>query len=171
MVIKIKDNRFIGKGNPCYIIVDVGANHNGDLEKAKKLIIKAAEMGANAIKFQTYTAKNLYSKKTPKFSKDPEEPFEMITKYQLSRDWLPILNEIVKINKIHFASSTFNFEVVDLLEELEVPFYKIASPEIVNLELIDYIAKKKKPIIISSCMSSIGDVEDAVNTILKNDNK
>ena len=171
MIIKIDDNKFIGKRNQCYIIVDVGANHNGNLETAKKLVIEAAKMGADAIKFQTYSAKNLYSKKTPKFSKDPEEPYKMITKYEHPRDWLPILNEIAKRNNIHFTSSPFDFEAVDQLEEIEVPFYKIASPEIVDLELIDYIAKKKRPIILSTGMSSIGDIEDAVNTILKNDNK
>jgi len=171
MDIKINDNKFIGKGNPCYIIVDVGANHNGDLETAKKLIIKAAETGADAIKFQTYIAEKLYSNKTPIFSKDDTKPYDMIKKYQHPREWLPILNEVAEHNNIDFASSPFDFEAVDLLEQIKVPFYKVASPEIVDLELIEYMAKKGKPIIISTGMSYMGDIEDAINTVLKNNNK
>lgn len=171
MEVKIRQNRFIGKDHPCYIIMDVGANHNQDLKTAKKLIEVSAEMGADAVKFQTYTADKLYSSKTPLFSSSPIPANELIKKCEHPRDWLPILNEVAKKNNIHFASSPFDFEAVDLLEEIDVPFYKIASPEIVDLELIDYIAKKRKPIIISTGMSSIADVEDAVNTILKTNNK
>jgi len=170
MVIKIKDNRFIGKGHPCYIIVDVGANHNGDLETAKQLITSAAKMGADAIKFQTYTAENLYSSKTLRFSKDPIAPFELIKKYQHPREWLPILNDLAKKNDIHFASSPFDYEAVDLLEKIDVPFYKVASPEIVDLELINYIAKKQKPIILSTGMSYLSDIEDAIKVILQCNN-
>jgi len=170
MVIKIKDNRFIGKGNPCYIIVDVGANHNGELETAKQLITSAAKMGADAIKFQTYTAENLYSRKTPRFSKDSITPFEMIKKYQHPREWLPILNDLAKKNNIHFASSPFDYKAVDLLEKIDIPFYKVASPEIVDLELINYIAKKQKPIILSTGMSYLSDIEDAIKVILQNNN-
>ena len=104
MVIKINDKRIIGKQNPCYIIMDVGANHNGDFETAKKLVIKAAEMGADAIKFQTYTAEGLYSKMTPKFSKDPTTPFEMIKKLQHPREWLPKLKELATKCSIDFSS-------------------------------------------------------------------
>jgi len=150
--------------------MDVGANHNGDLETAKQLVKIAAEMGADAIKFQTYTANKLYSKKTPKFSKDPITPFEMITKYQHPRDWLPILNDIARDNNIDFASSPFDYEAVDLLENLNVPFYKIASPEIVDLELIDYVAKKHRPVIVSTGMANIEEIQDAIETIQKNNN-
>ena len=81
--------------------MDVGANHNGDLETAKELIISAAEMGADAIKFQTYTAEGLYSKKTPKFLKDPVLPYDLIKKYQHPREWLPILNQVAKEHNIN----------------------------------------------------------------------
>ena len=150
--------------------MDVGANHNGDFETAKNLVISAAEMGADAIKFQTYTAEKLYSGKTPIFSKDDIKPYELIKKYQHPREWLPLLNQIAIDNKIDFSSSPFDFEAVDLLEEIDVPFYKIASPEIVDLELIDYISKKGKPIILSTGMSYLSDVEDAINVMLKNNN-
>ena len=151
--------------------MDVGANHNGNLETAKELIISAAEMGANAIKFQTYTADNLYSTKTPKFSKDPMSPYDMIKIYQHPRDWLPILNQVAKEHNICFTSTPFDLEAVDQLEEIDVPFYKISSPELVDLELIGYIAKKKKPIIISTGMANLGEIEEAINIILENNNK
>ena len=151
--------------------MDVAANHNGDFNKAKELIIAAAKNGADAVKFQTYTAEKLYSKKTPIFSKDNTNPFDLIKKYQHPREWLPLLNDIANENNIDFASTPFDYEAVDLLEEIDVPFYKIASPEIVDLELIDYIAKKQKPIVLSTGMSFLSDIEDAVKVILKNNNK
>ena len=170
MKIKIKDDIYIGENSPCFVMVDVGANHNGDFETAKQLIIAAAKTGADAIKFQTYTAEKLYSKKTPKFIKDSIAPYELIKKYQHPREWLPKLNEVAKKNNILFSSSPFDFEAVELLEEINVPFYKIASPEIVDLELIEYIAKKQKPIILSTGMANLGEIEDALNTILKSGN-
>lgn len=170
MKIKVDKKRYIGEDSPCYIIMDVGANHNGDLEIAKKLIISAAESGADAIKFQTYTADKLYSKKTPQFSKDPTTPYEMIREYEHPREWLPILKEVAQENNIHFFSSPFDFEAVDLLEKIDVPLYKVASPEIVDLDLIDYIAKKRKPIIVSTGMANIEEIKDAVNIIIKNEN-
>lgn len=170
MEVKIRPNRFIGKGHPCYIIMDVGANHNQDLKTAKKLIEVTAEMGADAVKFQTYTADKLYSSKTPLFSSSPIPVNELIKKCEHPREWLPILKETAEDNGIDFTSSPFDFEAVDLLEEINVPFHKVASAEIVDLELIEYIAKTEKPIMISTGMSYLGDIEDAINTVLKVNN-
>ncbi len=163
--IKIDKKKAIGINEPCYIILDVGANHNCDLNVAKELIVKAAEVGADAVKFQTYTAENLYSTKTPKFSKDLMLPVDLIKKHQHPRAWLPILNDTAKENNITFISSPFDYEAVDLLEKINVPFYKIASPEIVDLELVEFIAKKNKPIIFSTGMSNLGDIENTINVI------
>ena len=171
MNIKIKKDRAIGDSNPCYIIMDVGANHNGNLETAIDLIKFAAENGADAIKFQTYTAEGLYSKMTPKFSKDPTTPFEMIQKYQHPREWLTTLIETANKHQIDFSSSPFDYEAVDLLDRLNVPFYKIASPEIVNLDLIEYVAKKQKPVILSTGMATIEEIQDAIDVILKSNNE
>lgn len=171
MTIEISKNRKIGEGFPCYIVMDVGANHNGSLENAKELIIEASKNGADAIKFQTYKAELLYSKMTPRFSKDSIDPYDLIKKYEHPREWLPILSKTAEDNEIDFVSSPFDYEAVDLLEEINVPFYKVASPEIVDLELIDYISKKQKPIVLSTGMSFLSDIEDAINVILKNNNK
>ncbi|MFX1383436.1 MAG: N-acetylneuraminate synthase family protein [Promethearchaeota archaeon] len=170
MDIRLNINRYIGENYPCYILMDIGANHNGDFKTAKQLIETAAEMGADGIKFQTYSAKKLYSTKTPKFSKDSTVPYEVIKKYQHPREWLPKLNEIAIKHKIDFISSPFDYEAVDILEEINVPYYKIASPEIVDLDLIEYIAKKQKPIIISTGMATIGEIEEAIEVVLKHDN-
>ncbi len=170
MEIKITEKRYIGDQHPCYIIMDVAANHNGDLETAKKLIEVSAKMGADVIKFQTYTAEMLYSEKTPLFSHTTISPFDLIKQVQHPREWLPVLKEVADNHSIDFSSSPFDFEAVDLLEQINVPFYKIASAEIVDLELIAYIAKKGKPIIISTGMSYMEDIEDAVNTVLENNN-
>jgi len=170
MKIKLTKDRFIGDNEPCYIIMDVGANHNGNLETAKSLVLSAAENGAEAIKFQTYIADKMYSKNTPAFSKDLMTPYKLIQKYQHPREWLSILSDIAKDNDIDFISTPFDKEAVDILEKINVPYYKVASPEIGDLELIDYIAKKDKPIILSTGMSYLGEIEDAVNIILKNNN-
>lgn len=170
MEIEISKNKYIGDNHPCYIIMDIGANHNCDLRTAKELIMTAAKMGADAIKLQTYTAEGLYSEKTPLFSHTPISPFELIKQCQHPREWLPILKEFADQNTIDFISSPFDYEAVDLLENIHVPFYKVASAEIVDLELIAYIAKTKKPIIISTGMSNMEDIKDAVNIILKNNN-
>lgn len=170
MKIWINGNNYIGDDSPCYVIVDVGANHNRDFQTAKELILSAAKMGADAIKFQTYTAEKLYSKKTPMFSKDITSPFDLIKSLQHPPEWLPILSDIAKEIGITFLSTPFDFEAVDLLEDIGVPLFKIASPEIVDLELVDYISKKQKPIILSTGMADIGEIEEATNTILKNNN-
>lgn len=170
MKIKIKDNRYIGEESPCYIIMDAAANHNADLDTAIELVKEAAKNGADAIKFQTYTAEGLYSTKCPLFSYVPVSAFELIKKVQHPREWLPILNDVAKNSNIDFTSSPFDYEAVDLLDQLHVPFLKIASCEIVDLDLIEYVAKKQKPVMISTGMASIGEIEDAVNVMLKNNN-
>ena len=171
MKIKIKSDRYIGENLPCYIIMDAAANHNADLDTAIELVKEAAKNGADAIKFQTYTAEKLYSTKTPLFSYVPVPACELIKQVQHPREWLPILNDVAKKNNIDFTSSPFDHEAVDLLEEINVPFHKIASCEIVDLDLIDYVAKKHKPVMISTGMANIEEIEDAVNVMLKNNNR
>ena len=171
MKIKIKKDRYIGEDSPCYIVMDAASNHNVDLDTAIELVKEAAKNGADAIKFQTYTAKSLYSTKCPLFSYVPISAYDLIKKVQHPREWLPILNELAIANAIDFTSSPFDYEAVDLLEQLNVPFHKIASCEIVDLDLIDYVAKKQKPVIISTGMATIGEIQDAVDVMLKNNNE
>lgn len=158
----LKNRRKIGEGNPCYIMMDVAANHNGDLDTAKELIRKAAEAGADAVKFQTYRADDLYSKKTPQFSRDSMKPYDLIKKVQHPREWIPLLFDCAKENNIDFLSSPFDYDAVDLLDEAGVSLFKVASLEIVDLRFIKYIASKGKPVILSTGMADLEEIGEAI---------
>ena len=158
-------DKVIGDKHPAYIIAEIGANHNRDMNTAKKLIDKAAEADVDAVKFQTYKAETLYSKKTPKFSKDDVEPFDLIKSVELPRDWHKELFDYTVSKGLHFISSPFDFEAVDLLNKLGVPAFKIASFEITDLELLKYTAQKKKPIILSTGMADFEEIKEALDTI------
>lgn len=161
--IKITENRYIGELDPCFIIAEAGSNHNGDLEIAKQLINVAVSAGADAVKFQIFKAENLYSKYTPGFSylKD-QDTYKLIKNLETPREWIRTLADYCNKKGIIFMASPFDFEAVDILDSY-VPAFKVASFEIVDLELIKYIAKKGKPIIISTGMSSLGEIEDAID--------
>jgi N-acetylneuraminate synthase len=162
--VKIGD-RIIGDKYPVYIIAEIGANHNCDMKTAKKLIDKAAEAEVDAVKFQTYKAEMLYSKKAPKFSKDNVEPFDLIKSVELPRDWHKELFDYTVGKGLHFLSSPFDFEAVDLLNNLGVPAFKIASFEITDLELLKYTAQKKKPMILSTGMTDFEEIKEALDAI------
>jgi N,N'-diacetyllegionaminate synthase len=161
----LENGRRIGEGGPCYIMMDVAANHNGDLYTARELIKRAAEAGADAVKFQTYKAEALYSKNTPQFSRDPERPYDLIKKVQHPREWIPELVRLAKELGIDFLSSPFDYEAVDLLDAAGVSLFKVASLEIVDLKLLKYIGAKGKPVILSTGMASLGEVEEALEAV------
>jgi N,N'-diacetyllegionaminate synthase len=160
--IMLENGRIIGEDSPCYIMMDIGANHNGDIDTARELIRKAAEAGADAVKLQTYRAEDLYSKKTPQFSRDIMKPYDLIKKVQHPREWIPQLFDYAKDWGIDFLSSPFDYDAADLLEEAGICLFKVASPEIVDLRLIKYIAAKGKPVILSTGMASLEEIEEAV---------
>ena len=164
-------NKIIGGNNPTYIIAEIGANHNRDIKIAKKLIDLAAEAKVDAVKFQTYKAETLYSKKAPKFSKDKIKPYDLIKSVELPYAWHKELFNYTKKKKLHFLSSPFDFEAVDLLDKLGVPAYKIASFEITDLELLKYTANKKKPIILSTGMADFEEITDALKAIKSQGNE
>jgi len=162
--VKIGD-KVIGGDNPCYIIAEAGSNHNGSFEQAKKLIDAAVEAGADAVKFQIFKAENLYSKYTPEFSYlKGENVYELIKNIETPREWIKELIKHCKGKNIDFLASAFDFEAVDLLDKY-VPAFKIASFEITDLELIKYAAEKGKPMIISTGMANLSEIEDAINAI------
>lgn len=158
-------NKIIGGNNPTYIIAEIGANHNRNMKIAKRLIDKAAEAHVDAVKFQTYKAEKLYSKNTPRFSKDNIKPFDLIKSIELPRKWHKELFEYTNRKGLHFLSSPFDLEAVELLNEIGVLAYKIASFEITDLELLKYIAQKKKPIILSTGMADFEEINDALRAI------
>lgn len=153
------------------IIAELSGNHNGSLERALKLIDAAADAGANAVKFQTYTADTMTLDLPDGDFKitDPKSLWYGRSLYQLYQDastpweWhKPLLDRCHERGIVGF-SSPFDESAVDFLESLNVPYYKVASFEIVDLPLIHYIAKTKKPIIISTGLASLEEIQEAVD--------
>jgi N-acetylneuraminate synthase/N,N'-diacetyllegionaminate synthase len=155
----------IDEGEPCFIIAEAGSNHNGSLEQAKKLIGAAVAAKADAVKFQIYKAETLYSKYTPEFSYlKGRNVYELIKDIETPREWLKELAKYCEDRDIIFLATPFDFEAVDLLDKY-VPAFKIASFEITDLELVKYVAEKGKPMIISTGMANLGEIEDAITAI------
>jgi N-acetylneuraminate synthase/N,N'-diacetyllegionaminate synthase len=162
--VKLED-RFVGDEEPCLIIAEAGSNHNGSLEQAKKMIDAAVEAGVDAVKFQIFKAEELYSKYTPEFSYlKGQNVYELIKNIETPREWIKELARHCKEKNVDFLASVFDFEAVDILDKY-VPAFKIASFEITDLELLKYAAEKGKPMIISTGMANLGEIEDAINVI------
>jgi len=157
--------------NHCFIIAEAGVNHNGDIRLAHKLVDAAKEAGADAVKFQTFKAENVVSKLADKaeYQKETtnskESQYEMIKKLELSFEDFVKIKDYCDKKDIIFLSTPFDYESVGFLESL-VPLYKIGSGEITNLPFLEYVAKKGKPMILSTGMSTLGEVEEAVKTII-----
>ena len=166
-----------GKNEP-YIIVDIGANHNGDMELAKKLIYSAKENGAHAVKFQSWTPESLIAQeeyeKNQSYDDSPKKHFgslrEMVEKYYLRSEQHIELKKYCDKIGIIFCSTSFSKEEVDLLESLNVLFYKVASMDINNLVLLQYIAQKQKPIVLSTGMASLAEIAKAIDIIERENN-
>ncbi len=164
-------NRVISDDSPCYIIAEMSANHAGSIERAIEIIHAAKESGADCIKIQTYTADTItincnneyFQIKKGKWK--GENLYNLYQKAYTPWEWQGRLKEEAEKVGLDFLSTPFDLSAVDFLEELAVDFYKIASFEIVDIPLIKYIASKRKPIIMSTGMATLGEIEEAVNTI------
>lgn len=156
--------RTVGPGAPCYVVAEAGANHNRDLGVAKELIDVAADAGADAVKFQTYTGAGLYSSKTPRFEylDDDRSPQELLDAIALPREWQLLLADHARGRGIAFFSTPFDDDAVDGLAAIGVPAMKIASFELVDLPLIRKTASVGVPVILSTGMATYGEVEDAL---------
>lgn len=170
--IKINEFEIKNFGIP-FVIAEIGANHNGDLLLAKRLILHAYNSGANAVKFQSWDEESIVSdfeyNRNTSYSDSKKKHFgslrEMVREYQLNEaDHIELKKYCDQVG-ILFSSTPFTFREVDLLEKLDVKFYKIASMDINNERLLEYIAKKDKPIFLSTGMSTIGEIENAVKLI------
>lgn len=170
MRVKIGD-RWLGEAEPCFIIAEAGVNHNGDVTLAKKLIDVAREAGADAVKFQTFRAEELVTETAEKaeYQKETadseESQFEMIKKLELAGSDFEKISAYAQRQGILFLSSPFDNGSADLLEELGVPAFKIPSGEITNFPLLQYIARKHKPVILSTGMSTLAEVSAALKVI------
>jgi len=155
------------------IIAEAGVNHNGDFEKAKKLIEVAAEAGADVVKFQTFKADKLVSVAAKKaeyqqnnFSEADESQLNMLKKLELPFEWHQELIDYSKTHNIQFASTGFDEESVDFLANLGQSFFKIPSGEITNLPYLQHIARINKPTILSTGMADLEEISDAIEVLL-----
>lgn len=156
-----------------YIIAEIGANHNGDMDLARKMIDSAKTCGCDAVKFQSWTPDSLIAReeydRNQQYNDSPRKHFgslrEMVECYYLRPEQHFNLKHYCDEIGIEFCSTPFSFKEVDFLEELGVQFYKIASMDINNLLLLKHIANKNKPIIISTGMATLAEIENAVMTI------
>ena len=170
---KIKfGNKIIGQGEPLYFIADIGANHDGDLNKAYRLIQLAKEAGAHAAKFQNFQAAKIVSKvgfenlgmQLSHQASWKKSVFEIYEDASISTDWTPLLKQKCDEVGIDFFTSPYDFQSVDAVDPY-VDLYKIGSGDITWIEIIEYIAYKKKPVLIATGASEMTDVVRAMNAI------
>lgn len=163
--------RKIGPGWPCFVIAEAGVNHNGDLALARQMVDVASQCGADAIKFQTFKAERLVTSQAPKARYQAaatgrdETQLEMLRRLELDFDSYPRLLEDCRSRALTFMSTPFDSESADFLDQLGMTIFKIASGEITNLPFLKHVAGKGKPMILSTGMSTLGEVDQAVQTI------
>ncbi len=163
------NGREISPNHPPYIVAEVSANHNGDMQRALDTITMAAECGADAVKIQTYTADTItIDCDNPEFKINGGlwDGHTLHSLYQWAHtpyEWHPAMFEHAKKLGVTLFSSPFDFTAVDLLEELDAPAYKIASFEAIDLPLIRRVAQTGKPMIMSTGMTTPDEINDAVN--------
>ena len=166
----------ISAEHPCFIIAELSANHNKDIEKAKRLIALAKDAGADAVKVQTYTPETMTLNCDNEYFRINEGPWKGQTLYELYNtafmpwEWQRELKCVADSLGIVFISTPFDSASVDFLESIEVPAYKIASFELVDLPLLKYVASKKKPVILSTGMGSLAEIEAAVAVVKEQGN-
>ena len=155
------------------IIAEAGVNHNGSIDRAKKLVDVACEAGADFVKFQTFKAKTVVTRTADKaeYQKEStgaaESQFEMIKKLELNRTaHLELIQHCGK-RDIRFLSTAFDHDSIDLLAELNIPFYKIPSGEITNLPYMRHVGRMGKPVVMSTGMATLDEVRDAMDVLLK----
>jgi N,N'-diacetyllegionaminate synthase len=169
--------RKIGTGQPCFITAEAGVNHNGDLDTARRLVDVAEQAGADAIKFQTFKAERLVTVSAPKAEYQSrttdaaESQYEMLRRLELSVEAHRDLMAYCQTRKLLFISSPFDEESADFLAELGVAIFKIPSGEITNLPFLAHVARKGKPLIVSTGMANLGEVETAVHTLEETGNR
>lgn len=160
--------KLIGPGEPVFVIAEVGVNHNGDVSMARSLIDVAVDAGADAIKFQTFQAERLVTADAPKAeyqlrtTLEEESQSDMLRRLELSAAAHRELKSYCNERGAIFLSTPFDEQAADFLDELQVPAFKISSGDLTNWPLLQHTARKGKPIILSTGMSTLDEVADAV---------
>tara|TARA_B110001450_G_scaffold151869_1_gene141697 strand:- start:4308 stop:5354 length:1047 start_codon:yes stop_codon:yes gene_type:complete len=168
--IKIED-KIISDASPTFIIAEAGVNHGGDMNLAKQLINLASDSGADAVKFQTFKAEHLILnnvKKAPyqlKTTDVTQSQMDMLRSLEVTRDQNLELKKYCLLKKIIFLTTPFDEVSLDELDELDLPAYKVASTDLTNLPFLEKIAKKNKPILLSTGMSYLSEISKALETI------
>lgn len=171
------NQKIIEKNNRTYIIAEMSANHAGSISRAKEIIHAAKEAGADCIKIQTYTPDTMTINCDKKYFQITEGTWKGENLYKLYEkaytpwDWQGELKEEAEKIGIDFLSTPFDKTAVDFLESIGIEFYKIASFEVVDIPLIKYVASKGKPIIMSTGMATLVEIEEAIDVIKSQGNK
>jgi sialic acid synthase SpsE len=166
------ENKVVGMNHPVYFIADVAANHDGDLERAKELIYLCAEAGADAAKFQHFTAETIVSDQGFKSlggqqthqSGWKKSVFDVYQDASISQDWTPVLKETCDKAGITFLTSPYSYELVDKVDDF-LSAYKIGSGDITWPGIINHIASKKKPVLLATGASTLDEVSVAMSTL------
>lgn len=155
----------MGPGEPVLVIAEIGNNHDGSVRQAERLIDAAAEAGADAVKFQTHIAEAEMHPSTPTPPHFDEPRWEFTKRMELSRDDHLRLRAFAEERGLLFFSSPFSVEAVELLESIDSPVYKIASGEVTNPPVVEAVARTGKPVLLSTGMSGLADVDAAVEIL------
>lgn len=161
-------NRRIGGRAACFVIAEAGVNHDGDMSVAIDLIHAAADAGADAVKFQTFTAAALATRSAKKAkyqeatTASAETHYEMLKRLELDRGQHVELQDIARSRGIEFLSSPFSEKAADLLIDLDVPAFKIPSGELTNIDLLRHVGSFKRPVILSTGMADLSEIRSAI---------
>jgi len=169
-------NRWVGEGEPCYIISEIGSNFDGTLEGAKRMVDLSIAAGADCVKFQSFLPEKIIARKgfanKLSFQSRWERPvWDVYAAASFPRAWHGKVAEYCREKGIDFSSSPYDREAVDLLVDLDVPYIKIGSGEITNLDFLRYVAQTMKPLILGTGASILAEVAEAVDTILGTGNE
>ncbi|MSR85678.1 N-acylneuraminate-9-phosphate synthase [Candidatus Uhrbacteria bacterium] len=166
------DRQYVGPGESVYVIAEIGLNHNGDIELAKKLITEAKIAGADAVKFQKRTTQDILTQaalQAPYTSPSAMAPTygEHREKLEFNLDQYKELLAFANQLGVTFFASVWDQRSADLMEEIGIHAYKVPSADLTNLPLLEYVAKKNKPILISTGMCTLDEIDEAVETVLR----
>jgi len=170
-------NKKVGKNSSTYFIAEIGVNHCNNMRIAKKMVIAAKRAGADAVKFQTFSAEKLVTPKTPKVkyqisnTSKKESHFDMIKSLELSQKQHIELFKFCKKQNINFISTPYDVESAKFLNSLGCKVFKAASADIVDLQLHEYLASTKKAVLISTGMSNFKEIEECLNVYKRKNNK
>ncbi len=171
MVRKVRiGNRWVGEGEPAYIIAEVGSNFDGDLEQAKRMVDLSKEVGADAVKFQSFKPEQIIARegftRQVSFQAAWKKPvWDVYREAMFPREWHRTVADYCRAVGIDFFSAPYDREAVGLLMELDVPVFKIGSGDITFLSLLEYIARQGKPLILATGASTMAEIDEAVRVI------